>query len=668
MNSSARFFCFAFVLLFCFLSPLFPQDSDSNAEGETELEDGDWADFGEGREIVKTGAPERTSQQQTITREQIERIAAPDVIALLEEALDMPVTRHGAYGNASDVNMRGFSTERIAILIDGVPANSALSGDFDFYSLDMNNIERIEVIYGGSDSKYNVSGALGGVINIVTRKQHDPGLRWGFGLSNLSYWPNLADPSYTEWDGEEQEPQLRELVDTQKADAFLSWGGERFSAGAHVFANRAGNSYTYIDSFLYQVRRKQYNDVWDAGAGGILSWNFPNLAKLFLTLDAYYSDRTLPATGFSHVAGKQHDVILRDKLMFEAPVFLRDDISMEATVSHNFGRMYYSLNDTTPSIHYQNGVALINRWAWLPARQFALRSGFDYRYILLDSTGAGTRDRHDGGVYLTPEWSPVLSLRVIPSIKAVTDGKEFIPVPKLGISWEATEYLVLKNNYFRSFKFPDFDDLYWAGGGYHGNPDLRPEDGWGADLVAEYQWRETLAAEGTVFAQYTVDSIHWHKAWDGSWEPTNIGEAALFGADLRVKTGFDVSWGPIEKISPSASYQYLLTYLLSYGYSWEDGKRIPYQPLHTIGASLDLSWGSGSVTLSGHYESLRYYSPTNLIELEPYLLLTVNANQELGKRLRASAGLRNLLNRSYESYNRYPMPGLNATLGLRFEY
>ena len=171
----AAFPCFLIALLLCPPAPLFSQGADR----ETELEEEDWADFGEAGELVKTGAPERTSQQQTITREQIERIAAPDVTTLLEEALDMPITRHGAYGNSSDVNMRGFSTERIAILIDGAPANSAMSGDFDFYSLDQNNIERIEVIYGGSDSKYNVSGALGGVINIVTRKEHAPGLRWG---------------------------------------------------------------------------------------------------------------------------------------------------------------------------------------------------------------------------------------------------------------------------------------------------------------------------------------------------------------------------------------------------------------------------------------------------------------------------------------------------------
>jgi vitamin B12 transporter len=55
--------------------------------------------------------------------------------------------------------------------------------------VDLNNVERIEVIYGGSDTKYNVSGALGGVINIVTVKKQPAGLSWGGALSNTGYFP-----------------------------------------------------------------------------------------------------------------------------------------------------------------------------------------------------------------------------------------------------------------------------------------------------------------------------------------------------------------------------------------------------------------------------------------------------------------------------------------------
>jgi vitamin B12 transporter len=661
-------------LVFYLLFPLASQESqDQSTEwNNEEQDDAEWndelPDFGEAEELVLSAAPETTAQVKTVSKDEIERIAAPDIPTLLEEALDIGITRHGAYGNSSDVNLRGFDTERIAILVDGVPVNSAMSGDFDFNTLDMNNIERIEVIYGGSDSKYNVTGALGGVINIITVKDREPGLRFGAALSNTSYMPG----NYTEWDGTKREPQWQDLLDTQKLELSLSYGTAKpdpgaasFSAGIHFFGNQAQNHYLYKDSFLGQIRRKQFNEIFDLGGGTLLAWNFPDLSKLIFSVDAYYSDKNIPATGFSSVIGVQNDLTTRETLMFEAPVIFRDDLAVEASVSHSWARMDYDRYGMPFSRHDQQGVTLINRWAWYPLTPLTLRAGWDYRFIFLDSTGIGERGRHDGGIYLTAEYAPHYSFRIVPSIKAVSDGGGIVPVPKLGFLWTPADFVTLKNNYFRSFKYPDFEDLYWSGGGGQGNPDLRPEDGWGADLGAEFRYRETLTLESAVFAQYTNDSIHWHKAPGGFWEPENIGEAAFFGADARLKMVFPVSWGPVSKISPALSYQYLLSYLLSYGYSWKDEKRIPYQPMHTAGASVDISWGSGSLLLSAHYESVRYYSTTNIIELAPYLLLNLNINQNLGKRLTVFTALRNLLNQSYESYNRYPMPAFSLTTGIR---
>jgi vitamin B12 transporter len=263
---------------------------------------------------------------------------------------------------------------------------------------------------------------------------------------------------------------------------------------------------------------------------------------------------------------------------------------------------------------------------------------------------------------------PHKSLLIVPSIKAVTDGGAIVPIPKLGFIWKAAEFFTLKNNYFRSFKYPNFDDLYWAGGGSRGNPDLEPENGWGTDLGVEFRYQKILTFDGTIYAQWMEDSIQWHRGASGLWEPANIGKAAFFGADARLRTNIPVSWGPVKKINPALSYQYLLSYLLGYGYDWGDNKRVPYQPMHTIGASVDIQWGSGSLLVSGHYESVRYYSATNLVELDPYLLLTLNLSQKIGENITLLTVIRNLLNQSYESYNRYPMPGLTLTLGMRMNF
>ncbi|MDR2494790.1 MAG: Plug domain-containing protein, partial [Spirochaetaceae bacterium] len=139
------------MLLSLTLMPLRAQENTEGAEGaEAEERDLDeYIEFGEDAGIAVSATPETTQQMQVIEKGDIEKLHAPDLATLLEEALDIGITRYGAYGNQTEINIRGFDTERIAILIDGVPANSARSGEFDVSQIDLNSVERVEVIYGG---------------------------------------------------------------------------------------------------------------------------------------------------------------------------------------------------------------------------------------------------------------------------------------------------------------------------------------------------------------------------------------------------------------------------------------------------------------------------------------------------------------------------------------
>ncbi|GHV77663.1 hypothetical protein AGMMS49942_24840 [Spirochaetia bacterium] len=185
-------------------------------------------------------------------------------------------------------------------------------------------------------------------------------------------------------------------------------------------------------------------------------------------------------------------------------------------------------------------------------------------------------------------------------------------------------------------------------------------------MGASLHYKNWFTIESTFFIQWTSDSIHWSSGPGGIWRPENVGEAFYFGVDSKIRDEIPLSSGPFSTFGISLSYQYLLSYLLSYGYTWADEKRIPYMPMHTLGISLDLSWKTGSILLSGHYEGLRFANTANITELAPYFLLNVNVNQQIGKNLTAFAVVRNLLNTSYESFDDYPMPGITITLGLRF--
>jgi vitamin B12 transporter len=213
-----------------------------------------------------------------------------------------------------------------------------------------------------------------------------------------------------------------------------------------------------------------------------------------------------------------------------------------------------------------------------------------------------------------------------------------------------------------------------------GNPDLRPEDGWGLDLGAAWKPRDRISLEGTFFAQWTRDSIHWYGS-GGQWRPENVGEAAFFGLELRPRFSIPLSRdpgagrGPFKPVVLSLSYRYLGSYLLSYGYDFSSGKRIPYMPLHGAGSAVDIPWElpsrrsggplGGALRISGHYEGLRYADTANLSPLRPYFLLNIGLSQGISRHVSAFADFRNVLNQSYESFNDYYMPGLTVTAGIR---
>jgi vitamin B12 transporter len=652
-------------LLLLLLLPALPLGSQERSAGEAAPSEENLYDddtlLMEDQGITVMGTAETTQQMAVLSREDIENARAADIPALLEEKLGLGVTRYGSYGNMADVNIRGFDTERVAVLVDGIPANSGRSGEFDFNQVDINAVERIEVVYGGSDTTYNVPGALGGVINIVTIKKEKPGFRFGGGFSNTGVLPGR----YTKQYGGVENPQWQDLADTQGLNVFAAYGAGKNSLRANLYGTRAGNHFLYEDYYGY-ARRKEGNDVRDLG--GSFSWvrDLQNAAALTFSAGAYYGDKNIPFSGYTAEGARERDFSTRQTVALDMPRAFRDDLAAAVSVGHNWQTLDYDPGRDV-SLHKEQSLTLINRWGWFPHPKITLKAGGDYRYIFIDSTSDGRHTGHNGGLYLTAEYAPAGQFLLIPSIKAVTGGVSVAPVPRLGFRWTARRDLTLKNNYFRIFKFPDFDDLYWKQEGFSGNPNLRPEDGWGADLGAEYRPGPWLTLESAFHAAWTKDSIHWSNA-GGSWTPQNTGEACFFGLDTRLQFAIPLSLGPVTGINPGVSYRYLLSYLLSGNLDFAADKRIPYMPAHILAVSLELPWKTGSLSISGHYESRRFADTGNFIKLDPYVLLNLTVNQNLRKNVTAFGSLRNILNTRYVSFAEYPMPGISFTLGLRMNF
>ena len=106
---------------------------------------------------------------QVIDSAQIKRSNARNVIDILRKAVGVDIVQAGGLGRSSSAFIRGAESDHTLVMIDGVRVNDPNVGSFDLADLQVDSIEKIEIIRGASSAAYG-SEAIGGVINIITKE------------------------------------------------------------------------------------------------------------------------------------------------------------------------------------------------------------------------------------------------------------------------------------------------------------------------------------------------------------------------------------------------------------------------------------------------------------------------------------------------------------------
>jgi vitamin B12 transporter len=112
-----------------------------------------------------------------IDRQTIEQRGYTTLTEALSAVPGIRVSQSGGPGGNASVFVRGTNSNAVLVLRDGMPLNDASdsSGAFNFGVDTLADVERIEVIRGPMAALYG-SGAIGGVINLISRQGHEPGL------------------------------------------------------------------------------------------------------------------------------------------------------------------------------------------------------------------------------------------------------------------------------------------------------------------------------------------------------------------------------------------------------------------------------------------------------------------------------------------------------------
>jgi len=120
--------------------------------------------------LTETSRDQLTSSISVIDHEQIARLNKRSVLDLLRTVPGLLVEEQGGPGGLVNVSMRGGESNFTQVMVDGVQLNDPTNtrgGSFDFGSLSLSSIERIEIVRGTQSTVYG-SDALSGVINIIT--------------------------------------------------------------------------------------------------------------------------------------------------------------------------------------------------------------------------------------------------------------------------------------------------------------------------------------------------------------------------------------------------------------------------------------------------------------------------------------------------------------------
>jgi vitamin B12 transporter len=141
--------------------------------------------------------PDALPSTRVISRVEIEASQAADLPALLRTLTAIDVSQAGPLGSQTSLFLRGADSRQTLVLVDGVPFGRADFGTASWQYLPLDQIERIEIVRGNHSSVYGAQ-AIGGVVQIVTRRASAPQLTLAAGTQGTQQAAAAAGTSWGE--------------------------------------------------------------------------------------------------------------------------------------------------------------------------------------------------------------------------------------------------------------------------------------------------------------------------------------------------------------------------------------------------------------------------------------------------------------------------------------
>jgi outer membrane cobalamin receptor len=604
--------------------------------------------------VVQGEAVEKTATVTLVTAEEIKEKGIKTAAEALETIPGLHV-RVGGKGEAY-VRLRGFRQREIALLVDGVPVSSPYDGQLDLSSLPVESVERIEVVKGASSVLYG-SNAMGGVINIITRKSN--------GANHFSV------------NGEVGAGNTRDF----NAAAQGSLGKIRYFVSGGYFNQ---DNYPLSDDYQPQTNQgvgeleNSHRKGWDGSIN--LGWDMGKTAKAAVNFRHIDLERGLPHHESDKKAKFWRFTDWREGVLdfiFDKS-FARSSLKSKVYYQY-FTNVLDSYDDRTYTT--QDGKSAFTD----TLDDYALGGDVFYRVsagknLLLKSAlrfnHAVHRQQKDVGedwnryevstlsLPLEGEWSPLKGLTftggasfdVMFFEKEAVEGRETTTAinPQVAALVEPLPGLLLKASASRKTRFPSMKELFST---TSGNPGLEPMKSDSFELGGEYRVSEKLTLSLVGFYNNVTDLINRIQKND-----------PYINIDHAVFKGFEA--GAQWRFAAGSYFSLAYTRLSALDKTSKEQDYIQYRPGHKVDSYLTIKLPARFMfNITGSWvSSQRYYDGDgNECTLDPYTVIDFKLTKRVGKKLELYLGARNLFDVDYYESEGYPREGRMLYGGIRFE-
>lgn len=600
-----------------------------------------------------------------VTKEEVERSNAQTVIDLLRHEVGVGVGDWFGTGKFASVDLRGFGETgplNTLVLVDGRRVNAIDLSGVDWSQIPLEQVERIEIVRGPSSVLYG-DNAVGGVINIITKKPEKPlcieaggsggsyaynkesalvGGRWG-PLSALLH----ADYNSTEGYRENGFFRARDI------------GGRLiYDMNESISFNFSGNFHRddtgfpgYLTKDLYKQDRRatlfpdDKGETEDGyGAFGVKAklWDFGRIET-----DLSYRHR--------EVADFLPSFSFEDKRDLSTWGFTPRYI-IEKSLWNHFNKLIFGLD------FYKSDSKVDSESAFGPNRSEVTKKSVGLylldEFSILKNLILSFGYRHEWVTYDLFQESPVLKERVRDQEPAWNVGLDYL------FNKRSSAFFSIK----RSFRFPVSDELIQFFPTFQVNPAMKPQTGYHYEVGIRHSFTDKIEANLTLFWVDLRDEIFYNPF---TFTNENYPKTRRQGLEIgtRIK--------PLPWLFLWGNYNYIRPFLRGDCFSGND---IPGVPRHkgSIGTDIELGRGflfNARANIIGPRRFIADWA--NKVErLDGYYTLDVKLSY-FWKGLKAFVGVNNLFNRKYAEFAvvdaaggqfYYPSPERNFIGGISYTF